>query len=148
MSSLSRNPKYLPNISRTVKNLSKTDPPCLHRQNFSEYALFSSASCAFDLLLFFSATKGDTVMIDVRVDDCRSNEKLLRYRRNGAESWIRRRDKLEGKRGGGEGRESGGPMVLRGLGFVERETLRVRSREITLVVCGFSYVQEVTMVNE
>lgn len=34
---------------------------------------------------------------------------------------------------------------LRGKG--ERETLRVRSREITLVVCGFSYVQEVTMVN-
>lgn len=87
-------------------------------------------------------------MIDARVDDCRSNEKLLRYRRNGAESWIRRRDKLEGKRERGEGRESGGPMVLRGLGFVERETLRVRSREITLVVCGFSYVQEVTMVNE
>lgn len=41
-----------------------------------------------------------------------------------------------------------GSMVLHGLGFVERETLRVRSREITLAVCGFSYVQEVTMVNE
>lgn len=40
-----------------------------------------------------------------------------------------------------------GVQALRGLGFVERETLRVRSREIMSVVCGFSYVQEVTMVN-
>lgn len=54
--------------------------------------------------------------------------------------------RMERRPRGSEGAK--GSRVLRGLGFVERETLRVRSREITSVVCGFSYVQEVTMVNE